>query len=58
MGSNCKAANIILAIKSRMRWPGHVTPVGDKGRSEGMRPFARPKLRLEDNIKMGLQEVY
>jgi len=27
------------------------------GRSEGKRPFGRPRLRREDNIKMDLQEV-
>jgi hypothetical protein len=27
------------------------------GRPEGRRPFGRPRLRLEDNIKMDLQEV-
>ena len=27
------------------------------GRREGMRPLGRPRLRLEDNIKMDLQEV-
>jgi len=27
------------------------------GKSEGKRPLGRPRRRLEDNIKMGLQEV-
>jgi hypothetical protein len=27
------------------------------GKSEGKRPFDRPRHRWEDNIKMGLQEV-
>jgi hypothetical protein len=27
------------------------------GRPEGRRPLERPRLRWEDNIKMGLQEV-
>jgi len=27
------------------------------GKPEGRRPLGRPKLRLEDNIKMDLQEV-
>jgi hypothetical protein len=27
------------------------------GRPEGRRPLGRPRLRWEDNIKMGLQEV-
>ena len=27
------------------------------GKPEGKRPFVRPRRRLEDNIKMNLQEV-
>jgi hypothetical protein len=27
------------------------------GRPEGRRPFVRPRLRWEDNIKMGLKEM-
>ena len=27
------------------------------GKSEGKRPFGRPRRRWEDNFKMGLQEV-
>jgi len=42
-----------------------VAPMGDKrgayrvlvGRSEGRRTLALPRLRLEDNIKMDLQEM-
>ena len=30
---------------------------GSGGKPEGKRPFGRPKLRWEDNIKMDLQEV-
>jgi hypothetical protein len=48
-----------------MRWVGHVTRAGKKrgayrnlvGRPEGRRPLGRPRRRLEDNMKMDLQEV-
>jgi hypothetical protein len=58
--------NIVRAIKSRrVRWPGHVTRIGEKtgayrilmGRPEGRRPLGRPRRRWEDNIEMDLQEV-
>ena len=48
-----------------MRWAGHLARMG-KGRGvyrvlmrkpEGKRPFGRPRVRWEDNIKMDLQEV-
>ena len=51
----------------RMRWAGHVASMGDRiyiyiyrvfvGKPEGKRPLGRPRRRLEDNIKMDLQEV-
>jgi len=53
-------------IKSRrIRWAGHVAPLGDKrgayrvvvGRPEEKRPLRRPRLRLEDNIKMDLYKL-
>ena len=52
-------------IKSRrMRWAGHVEYVGEErrvqvlvGKPEVKRPLGRPRCRLEDNIKMDLQEV-
>ena len=58
--------NISRVIKSRrMRWKGYVARVGE-GRDvyrvlvrkpERKRPFGRPRLRWEDNIKMDLQEM-
>ncbi|KAJ4434116.1 hypothetical protein ANN_16436, partial [Periplaneta americana] len=58
--------DIIRNIKSRrLRWAGHVARMGESrnayrvlvGRSEGKRPFGRPRRRWEDNIKMDLREV-
>jgi len=54
------SSNIIRVIKSRrVRWVGHVARMGQR-RSEkpnGTRALGRPRLRLEDNIKMDFQEV-
>jgi hypothetical protein len=58
--------NVIRAIKSRiMRWEGHVARMGIMkyayrnlvGGPMGKRQHGRPRRRLEDNIKMDLQEV-
>jgi hypothetical protein len=58
--------NIVRVVKSRrMRWAGHVAPMGEErvvhrvlvGKPEGKRSLGRPRRRLEDNIKMDLQEV-
>ena len=58
--------NIIQVIKlRRMRWAGHVACTGERrgiysvlvGKPEGKRPLGRPRHRLEDNIKIDLQEV-
>jgi hypothetical protein len=58
--------NIVRVVKSRrMRWMGHVACVGERravcrglvGKPKVKRPFGRPRLRWEDNIKMDIQEV-
>jgi hypothetical protein len=59
--------NIVRVIKLRsMRWAGHVESMGEGrgvyrvlvGRFEGKRPLGRPKRRWEDNIKMGLKDIW
>jgi len=48
-----------------MRWVGHVARMGEGrgvytvlvGKPKGKRSLGRPRRRLEDNIKMDLQEV-
>jgi len=48
-----------------MRWVGHIARMWERrgvyrglvGKTEGKRPFGRPRRRWEDNIKMDLQEV-
>jgi hypothetical protein len=58
--------NIIRIIKSRrMRWVGHVAPMGEKRnmyrllvpKPERKRPLGRPRRRWIDDIKMGLLEI-
>ena len=58
--------NVVRVVKSgRMRWAGHVARMGEDrvvhrvlvGNPEGKRPLGRQRYRLEDNIKMDLQEV-
>jgi len=60
------APKIVRVIKSRkMKWEGHVVHMGERrgvhwilvGKPEGKKPLGRPRHRLEDNIKMDLQEV-
>jgi len=48
-----------------MRWAGHVARTEERkgvyrvwaGKLEGKRPLGRPRPRLEDNIKMEIQEM-
>jgi hypothetical protein len=56
----------VRVVKSRrMRWAAHVARMGEGrgvhrvlvGKPEGRRTLGRPRRRLEDNIKMYLQEV-
>ena len=58
--------NIVRVIKLRgMRWAGHVARMDEDrgvyrvlvGKPEGKRPLGRPRPRLVNNIRMGLQEV-
>ena len=58
--------NIVWVIKSRrMRWAGHVAPMGERrdvyrvlvGKPERKRPLGRSRHRWEDNIKMDLPKV-
>jgi hypothetical protein len=57
--------SIIRIIKSRMRWAGHVTRMGEKrnvyrlliGKPEGKRSLGRLRRRWMDNIKMDLLEI-
>ena len=54
--------NIILVIKSRMRWVGYVARMREMrgvyrilvGKPEGKIPLGRPRRRWEDNIKIDL----
>jgi hypothetical protein len=56
---------IVLVIKSRMRWAGHVARIGEgrgvyrvlAGKPEGKRPLGRPRSRWKDNILIDLHEV-
>ena len=57
--------NIVRVVKSRMRWAGHGTRMGEGrgayrvlvGKPEGKRPLGRPRCRWVDNIRMDLHEV-
>jgi hypothetical protein len=51
--------NVRVIKSSRLRWVGHVAPMGEGrgvygvsvGRPEGKRPLGRPRRRWKDNIK-------
>jgi hypothetical protein len=55
----------VYEIKSRIRWAGHVAPMGDMKNlykilvrnPEGKKPFVRPRHGKEDNIKMDIKEM-
>jgi len=52
-------------VKFRVRWAGHVAPMGEErglykvlvGKPEGRRPLGRPRRRWMYNIRIYLQEV-
>jgi hypothetical protein len=59
--------NVIRQIKSRrMRWARHVARMGEKrkvyrvlvGKSEGKRPFGRPRHKWQDGIRTDLREKW
>ena len=54
----------ILLVRSRLRWPGHVSRMEDSRPvksllygelTEGTRPVGRPKLRYKDTFKSALK---
>ena len=58
--------NTVRVIKSRrLRWAGHVVRMEEgssafkilTGKPTGKRPLGRPRRRLEDNIRMDLEEI-
>jgi hypothetical protein len=57
--------SIIIIIKARMRWAGHVARMGEKrnayrllvGKPEGRRPLERARRRWLDNIRIDLVEL-
>jgi len=66
LNSLYSSPHVFQVTKSRkMKWVGHVACTWESrgvyrvlvGKLEGKRPFGRPKRRLENNIRMDLQEV-
>jgi hypothetical protein len=57
--------NLVLEIKSRMRWATHVARIGERGgvyrvlvgKLKGKISLGRPRRRRDDIIKMDLQKV-
>ena len=62
---SCNRKRDIVLGTWRMRWVGHVAPMGEGrgvhrvlvGKPEGKRSLGRPRCRWEDNIKMDLEGV-
>ena len=61
-----RSPNIVRVIKSRrLRWPRHIARMEEgrsafkilTGKPTGNRPLERPRRRLEDNIRMDLEEI-
>ena len=61
-----RSTNIVRAIKSRrLRWAGHVARMEEgrsafkifTGKPTGKRTLGRLRRRLEDNIRMDLEEI-
>jgi hypothetical protein len=58
-------STIIIIMKTRMRWLGHVARMAENrkvyrllvGKPEGKRPLGRPRHRWVHNIRMDLVEV-
>jgi hypothetical protein len=66
VGVSAFLAKYSSVIRSfRMRWAGHVARMRDKRvaytdsmeRSEGSKPFGKPRRRWTDNIKLHLKET-
>jgi hypothetical protein len=61
-----RSPNIVRMIKPRrLTWAGHVATMKEvriafkilRGKPTWKRPLGRPRLRLEDNIRMDLKEI-
>ena len=61
-----RSPNIVRVVRSRrLRWAGNVARMEEgrsalkilTGKPTGKRPLGRPRRRLEDNIRMDLEEI-